>query len=398
LTVTTHIPTLPRRAERREPELVLGDERLPRGWRQHWLTEALLATLVPWVLARVAVVMGFVLATVSVDQLAVRKPDSLIGGLGGWDAGMYHDIAERGYDFFAGSYRFFPLYPVLTSLLRPLTFGHTTVAAVLIANAASLALGVALYRLVLLEVGNARAARISVWLLLTSAAAVPLTMGYAESLGLLAVVAATLAVRQRQWLRAVPWGLAVGLTWSVGALAAVLLLTEAAIGFRRSSTRVKLRRIAAGVSPIVGSAIYVGWVEWTAGAWYDRIVTIQTAVYNRSLHDPVSRVVELSYHAVVDHPADAVFLPWIALAGGLLVLAYRRLPLSYALYATAIVLVALSANNVDSLERYLLRAFPLAIAGALPIRGERTAWTVAGLSLAATVAYATAIFIGAKVP
>ena len=78
--------------------------------------------------------------------------------------------------------------------------------------------------------------------------------------------------------------------------------------------------------------------------------------------------------------------------------AFRRLPLSYAVWATTIFLVDLGAHNIDSFERYLVRGFPLIIAGALCIRTERDEWLTTSVSLAGLVVYMTAMMVGARVP
>lgn len=97
-------------------------------------------------------------------------------------------------------------------------------------------------------------------------------------------------------------------------------------------------------------------------------------------------------------PRVGVYLPWIALATALCAVAFRRLPASYGAFAAAVLLVTLSSSNIDSFERYLLRAFPLAVAGALTLRSERGVWASTAVGAAGTLAYATAIFLGAKVP
>ena len=52
----------------------------------------------------------------------------------------------------------------------------------------------------------------------------------------------------------------------------------------------------------------------------------------------------------------------------LVVVAARKLPFSYTLYAGASVLVAFCAHNLDSVERYSLATFPLVIAAGVLLR------------------------------
>ena len=73
------------------------------------------AVLVPYVLARVIVVLSLVL-TRHVFRAASPDPLPIQARLGllGWDAAWYRDIAHSGYGGVAKvGLRFFPLYPML---------------------------------------------------------------------------------------------------------------------------------------------------------------------------------------------------------------------------------------------------------------------------------------------
>ena len=82
----------------------------------------------------------------------------------------------------------------------------------------------------------------------------------------------------------------------------------------------------------------------------------------------------------------------------LLVVLFRRWPLSFAVYAAVALVVALSSRNLDSLERYGLATIPFVLAGADLISDETVERTVlvfagAGLVLASVLA-----FCGVMVP
>jgi predicted lysophospholipase L1 biosynthesis ABC-type transport system permease subunit len=82
----------------------------------------------------------------------------------------------------------------------------------------------------------------------------------------------------------------------------------------------------------------------------------------------------------------------------LVVVCFRRWPASYGAYSLAVLLVAMSAANLDSLERYGLSAFPLVLALAGLLRApwlERTALVLTSVGL---TTYATLAFLGAYVP
>jgi hypothetical protein len=95
---------------------------------------------------------------------------------------------------------------------------------------------------------------------------------------------------------------------------------------------------------------------------------------------------------------SGLHFPWAIGFLVLLVVCFRRWPASYGAFAAVILLVALSAGNLDSLERYGLSAFPLvlALAGLLARPWvERTALALAATGL---TVYATLAFLGAYVP
>jgi hypothetical protein len=76
----------------------------------------------------------------------------------------------------------------------------------------------------------------------------------------------------------------------------------------------------------------------------------------------------------------------------------RRLPLSYAVYAGASVLVALCARNLDSVERYTLSTFPLVV-GAGVLLGRPTLERLVYLLIAGGLVAASVLaFTGALVP
>ena len=82
----------------------------------------------------------------------------------------------------------------------------------------------------------------------------------------------------------------------------------------------------------------------------------------------------------------------------LIVVLWRRWPASFTAYAAAVVIVALSARNLDSLERYSLSTVPLVLAAAELTGGgtrERAVFVALGAVL---VACSILAFSGLLVP
>ena len=89
---------------------------------------------------------------------------------------------------------------------------------------------------------------------------------------------------------------------------------------------------------------------------------------------------------------------WALVFLALLVVVARRLPASYTAFTAVTLFVGLSAENLDSFERYAMGAFPLILALALVTSRptiERVASTLAAGGL---VGYATLTFFGVTVP
>ena len=58
------------------------------------------------------------------------------------------------------------------------------------------------------------------------------------------------------------------------------------------------------------------------------------------------------------HLGSALHIPWVVLSVVLLVVAFRRLPLSYAAFATAVLAVSVTSSNLDSLRAVRARGVP----------------------------------------
>ena len=115
--------------------------------------------------------------------------------------------------------------------------------------------------------------------------------------------------------------------------------------------------------------------------------------------DPFSRLVEgVGELTSTDTFGDGLHLPFALGLVVLLALCARRLPGSLTVYSALIVWVTLSAENLNSLERYGLNAFPLVVALALCTADERLDRAVLTISGAGLVGLATLAWLGAYVP
>lgn len=356
--------------------------------------------VVPWLVSRVLVVGALYASRRVYDDLGrLPRPIQLGQGLFAWDGAFYRAIAEHGYRG-AGraSLRFFPLVPMLARGLGWVMLGHTAAALIVLANVATFLFLASLHRLVGRETGDPALARRSVWFAALFPVASVLVLGYAESVAMLLAVWMFLALRSRRFWWAALAGVAAGLCRPVGVLLVIPAAIEAWRGFGATGTRDRIARIAAVCSPAVGVVAFLAWVGAEFGDAGLPISEQNRATLRGGFQDPVTR----SFDAVSDvfhhHYSSIVHLAWAAGFVVLLVVVARRLPASYSWYCAASILVALSAKNLDSLERYVMSSFPFVIGLAFLAEREEGERVVLVLGAVAMTGYAAAFFLGVAAP
>lgn len=325
------------------------------------LVEDLRAIALPWLTARALIVVGYCAAFAISDRLTPNaRPNVLSEGPIAWDGTWYREIARLGYAAVGDEgLRFFPLFPLTGRVVSVFTFGRTDVALVLLANLASIALLVAIRRLVRLERGSPALADRAVWMVCLFPGAFVLAWGYAEAFFLLAAVVVFWSIRSRRWVWAILAGVCAGATRPLGVLVAIPVVIELLRSWRSADNHERALGIGAVVAPVVGIGSYLLWVQVQFGdAWLP--FSVQGPL--RGSSDPFSRL----WRGIGDmlgpeRLADGLHIPAVLVFLVLAVLTFRWWPVSYGAFATVMVLVALSAENLNSLERYGLNAFPLAL-------------------------------------
>jgi hypothetical protein len=365
---------------------------------------AVLAVLPAWLVARVLVAVSLILAHLLVNVVRPHNPGARLRvhqGLLAWDGGWYEAIASHGYTA-AGqqSVRFFPAFPLAARVLGGIPGVGVNTALVLMANVCALAAMATLLVLVHYDLGDRELARRSVWLLALAPSAYCLVLGYSDAALLLCAVIAVLAARTGRWWWAAGAGLAAGLVRPVGVLLVVPILIEVWMSRRSDPTVGRWSaRVAAVAGPLAGLGIFLGWVDHQFGnAWLP--FQVQEQVGRRgNLAFPVSAMahnVTSLFHG--HHVGSALHVPWVLLCLILLVVAFRKLPLSYAALATVMLAVSLTSSNLDSFERYALGAFPLVVAASTLTSRRRVEVVVLVLAGAGMVGYAVLAFLGVVVP
>jgi hypothetical protein len=354
------------------------------------------------VTSRLLVLVSLAFAHVVADTIgSVRPavPEHLDRGLLDWDAQRYMQIAQHGYGALRGiELRFFPLLPLLARALNVVLPGGAGAALLVVSNVAAFVFGWLVWRLVVHEKGDAALglAGGAVWLTFLAPAAFVLVWGYSEALWGCVTVGMFLALRRQQWWLAAVVGVLAGLTRPVAPLLVLPALIECGRGVRAVPWRSLVPRAAAVGSPVVGVCVYLAWVHAQGHRdWLLPYHIQQDPKFRGRAVNPVTAVV----HAVqAGFDGDWIALLRVAWVVVLLVaigLCLRDWPLSYGVFAGAIVLVALSTQRLGSFERYGFSAFPVMLGLAGLVRRREALYAVGAACL---LGYGTLALLGSYVP
>lgn len=351
-----------------------------------------------WVAARVIVIAAWIASRwwIEVRRNGVR-PDANVFGLFAWDGSFYRDIANQGYAAQqSGALRFFPLYPLFGRLVDFVTHIGVGLALVVIANVSALVAGMLVYRLARQETDRRTAERAALLFALVPPAFV-LTFAYAEAMFIALAAVTFLGLRRERWWLAAVAGFLAGLTRPTGIFLALAAAVEVSRGVLARDRRVRdlPARVAALCAPLVGAATYVWWVGREFGDW-----ALPLQLQNDLRGDfanPILRVGEAASD-LAHFDKHGLHFPFAIALIVLTVVVFQRLPASYGLFSAAIVMTSLAAENLNSIERYGLNAFPLVIALAMlvPSRlAERATVIVCGAGL---FGLCTLAWLGTYVP
>jgi hypothetical protein len=350
------------------------------------------AVLVPYVISRVVVIAALATARQIFTTLQLQQPGSLHDGLRGWDAAWYIGIARGGYAGVAREgLRFFPLFPALGRGVSLLPGVDAALGVLIVANVSALLLGFVVYELARRERDDALARR-AVWLLYLLPPAYVLVMGYAEATFMLLSTIVLFGARERRWWIAAAAGLLAGLTRPIGALLTIPVAIEA---WRQR----KASAFVAACAPAVGALAYLAWAARRSHEFLYPLRVQEDASRRGGWVDPVRALAHNTselFHG--DHLSAGMHVVSAIVLIALLVVLARRWPLSYTLYAGAVLFVALTSRNLDSLERYALSAVPFVFAAADVLNTEERQFVVYTVAGACLVGGSILVFTGILVP
>ena len=363
----------------------------PLRWR-----DGLLPVAVGWVVARVCIALGNLVARGLLDVLDTPRGDHhLAEGLVTWDATYYRLLAEQWYTpLQEDAARFFPLYPGLARLVSPVLGGREDWALVVITNLAALGGALVLWRLVAEVLDDRRVAERAAWMIAVFPGAFVLAWAYSEGLALLFVAATLLALHRRAFALAGALGLLCAVLRPVGGLVLVPILVEL---YRARPRPPWWSALAAAGGPIAGLGIAMLWIERSTGdLWLP--VRIQGDIRG-GFQDPVTRVLDPVGEVLRGNFRDVYNLGVMVLLVLLAVVAVRRRqPWSWLAYGGVSLLVLLSSQVTDSIGRYALVVVPFVVALAQWAERRWQQVAVAALGCTGLVWMSSEAWLGRLVP
>jgi hypothetical protein len=327
------------------------------------------AALAPYLLTRLltAIIAVAALALFSTPtscpDLCHRSTNPLLDAATRWDAGAYIDIAHHGYgSAVPANNAYFPLYPLLMRLLAaPLGDGDDAylVAGILISNLSLLAALVYLARLVAIDHDAAAGTRATLYLLVFPTS-VFLSVVYPESLLIALSIGSIYHARRGEWLPAATLGSLAALTRPfIGAAVALPLAIEA---YQRSGVRAAIAAAAPAAVALVGWLV----VLWQITGDPKAILTAE-ANWGVGPSIPFEAIADLFDPRVYGFPYFV--LGFTLFVGALVLLSWRFLRPSLAVYATVVFLISIATGSLTSSPRYYLSVFPAFIVLAVVARG-----------------------------
>lgn len=311
-----------------------------------------------------------------------------------YDSGWYHGIASSGYAFVEGgrsNLAFFPLYPTLMGIGGRLLGGgqETFYFAGIAVSWLSFTLAMPLlYRLALLDLPRDSAVRAT-----TFAAVFPSAyffgVVYSESLFLLTLVGAVLALRTRHW----GWALVAGAAMTATRVNGVMFVPAlAVIAWQSAPATVKDRAWAmvAVAGSTMGIGAYSAFNYRLSGNPFEWYAAIERWGYHPG-GNPVGGLYAIGVALVTRPmqflttermaPYDTLNAVIATFALSLVPIVWKRFGLGYALVIILGLALPLSSGQFEGLGRYCAVLFPISLwLGSL--RGEaRLTWLVAGFVL-----------------
>jgi hypothetical protein len=332
-------------------------------------------------LNRLNIVPDTALEWMNPETYKPRKSWNIIDLHNRWDSYWYLDIAKNGYYLRSETPQanvvFFPLYPMLLWLVKPLAAGNLVLAGWIVSSVFLMLAVYMLTRLTKAFYPGIDPALPAVFLLLYPTAFF-LNAVYTESLFLFLSLATVYYALRRNFLSASAWAALASATRVSGLFLCVLLATEFVQehGWRAVLSR-RVLPLALAPAGIIVFFLY----QWIAFGDFFLFLKVETA-FGRDFTIAVSNYFTIRNSADLAHTLlDLSYTVAVILMA---FIAIKRLRLSYGLYMIVSVAVVLASGTPLGIARYAMVFFPIYLIGA-GIRSTlgRSAWLFASTLLQA---------------
>ena len=360
--------------------------------------QEVLSVLPAFVVSKCLVLLAWLLSKLFSGTFDSPNGERFDRGLMAWDGDWYASIVTNGYDdVLIEGIRFFPGYIFAGRFFNSFIPGSAAVSLILIANIASLITLMAIKKLVLIEKGSEELAKRSVWLLSVFPSAFVLTWAYAESLFLALSIFCFVALRKEQWKIVIFCSFAAALVRPTGLLLTIPIFCAIWESWKINQRKMSFQSIVALISGPVGSGIYILWASLHFDELFAPIKAQES--FRGSFVDPFSRVIKGVSRVLTGASAtETLHIISALLLLFLLVKLFKDWPLRYGLFSSSCMVVALGAENINSLERYALNGFPVILSVLLLVSQPRLRLAVPFVSAFCMVSLCTFAWLGVYVP
>jgi Mannosyltransferase (PIG-V) len=340
------------------------------------------------------------LAWLQFSSIIINHTGGILDYLTAWDGQWYLSIATNGYQsgpiLDQANVAFFPLYPLLISILHSISI-PAVAASLALSLAAFVAYLFVFYRLVC-AIADRHLARWTIIIQLCLPFSFYYISTYTESLFLFLTASFfLLLIRQHLYAAAVVASLA-SVTRLTGVFLGVVLVVFVLLQAYQQRQHLKAATILGTLAKIsiVGMVSISGLLAFMVYMWRhtgDPLAFISVQQYWGRAGGVLNHVNELkraSSELARTNPTDLIFVAWYGMtAAGLaacLVLVKRHQQLM-AFFLLLIILVPLASGTVTSMNRYVIGAMPFALALAWLTHRWRYRWVVAFCSVVVSALY-----------
>jgi hypothetical protein len=292
-----------------------------------------------------------------------------------WDGQWYQEIADIGYRKFYplhANYAFFPLYPLVLKITSMFFFGNIYVAGIFLSFLFSFLATIFLYKLFLLETEKSQAQNGVLLFLLYPAAIFYLAL-YNESIFLFLSLVSIYAARKRQWWTTGLVGFLAALVRPQGVLLLIPVGIEYIIALKENGRingikgwAKKIFSQGAGMALLLiplGLGVFFLYSFYTTGNFFAPLDAQRFFSRSEMSFLNIGKVLwkgvtQFSQLAWFDFRFSRIDFLVSIFSLGLLVPIFRRLRLSYAFYALALIFLPLSSGVTMSLTRFVSLSFP----------------------------------------